>query len=168
MLTARQSCRRTKFVPHMTSHVTLCMSHVTHMNKSWHTHGWVMSHIWSIMSHTREWFISHLWKSESVMSHTCDWFISRLWTSHVTHEWVTDANCMTITSKDQVRAAYEWVMSHIFTSHVTHMNESCLTCEGVTDANGKARCIWMRHVTHMCESRHAWIVMPHTWMSDRC
>jgi len=66
------------------------MSHVTHINESYHTYEWVMSHIWtSPITHMNEWCHTHEW----VMSHT--------WTSHVTH---MNGSCHT----------QEWVMSHIW------------------------------------------------------
>jgi len=67
----------------VTSHIW--MNHVTRINESCHTDGWVMSHIW--MSHVTQ-------MDESC--HTCEWVMSHRWLSHVTqmneschtHEWV--------------------------------------------------------------------------------
>jgi len=45
------------------------MSHVTHVNESRHSYGWVMSHIWmGYVTHNK-------------------WVISLIWISHVTHTW---------------------------------------------------------------------------------
>jgi len=77
------------------------LSYVTHMNKSWHTYRWVMSHIW--MSH-----VTHMDES----CRTYYWVMSHTWMSHVAH---TDESCHT----------NGWVMSHIWMRHVTHTDESC-------------------------------------------
>jgi len=107
---------------------------VTHMNTSWHTYEWVMTHIW--MSHG-----THM--NESY--HTYEWVTSHIWMSHVTH---MNESCHT----------YEWVMAHIWMSHGTHMNESCDTYEWDTWH------IWMSPVTHMDESGHTceWVTLQHT------
>jgi len=84
------------------------MSHVTHINKSRHTHQWVMSH--TSMSHVAHINMScrtHQW----VMScHTRQWVM----TNHVTH---MNESCHTS----------KWVTPHVWTSHATYMNESCHT-----------------------------------------
>jgi len=120
------------------------MSHVTHMDESCHTHGWVMSHIW--MSH-----VTHTDES----CHTHGWVMSHIWMSHVTH---MDESCHTyggvmshiwmspVTHMDESCHTYGWVMSHIWMSHVTHMDESCHTYGWVMSQ------IYMSHVTHMNKS----------------
>jgi len=50
------------------------MSHVTHVNESYHTCEWVMLHIW--MSH-----VTHVNES----CHTYEWVMSHMWMSHITH-----------------------------------------------------------------------------------
>ena len=77
------------------------MSHVTHMNESWHTYEWVMSHIWT--SHVTN---SACGLNHSIVvvtplhsHHTYERVMSHIWTFHVTH---MNESCHT----------YEWVMSH--------------------------------------------------------
>ena len=55
----------------------MCMSHVTHVNESWHAYEWVMSHTW--MSH-----VSHV-TCMIESCHTCKWAMSHLWMCHGTH-----------------------------------------------------------------------------------
>ena len=90
------------------------ISHVTHMNESCHTYGWVLSNVW--MSH-----VTHM--NEACC--TYEWIMSHIWMSHVSD---MNESCHT----------YEWVMSHIWMSHVSHMNESCRSCEWV-----KSLCVVM-------------------------
>ena len=78
------------------------MSHVTHMDESCHTRGWVMSHTW--MSH-----VTHM----DEFCHTHGWVMSHTWMRHVTH---MVESCHT----------HGRVMSHTWMSHVTHMNKSCV------------------------------------------
>ena len=92
------------------------MSHVTHMNKSCHTHEHVMSHIW--MSH-----VTHMNES----CHTYEWVMAHIWMSHVTH---INESCRCILTSELrvimfatlviefVRLTYEHVMAHIWMSHV--------------------------------------------------
>ena len=96
------------------------------VNKSLHTHKWVMSII--AMSHVT-------YTNESC--HSCEHVVAHAWMSDVTHmneSWHT----------------YEWVMSHIWMSHCTHTNESCHTSEWVMAH------IWMSHGTHLNESWHTY------------
>jgi len=104
--------------------VSQIMSHATHMNESWRTCEWVMSHMWvsqvtyvSESWHICEWVMAHMW----VMPHMC--------MSHGTH---VNESCHT----------WEWVMSHIWVSYVTRVNESWHTC--ACDISHT----WMSHVTH--------------------
>ena len=80
------------------------MSHVTRMDESRHTYGWVMSHIWvrhvtrmntSCMAHAADILyllptITSLPKiyviCMSASCHTHEWDVSHIWMSHVTHE----------------------------------------------------------------------------------
>ena len=85
------------------------MSHVTHVDETCHTYGWVMSHMW--MSYV------------TLMDESCHiygWVVSHIWMSHVTH---IDESCHT----------YRWVMSHISMSHVTHIWMSHVTHLHVSD-----------------------------------
>jgi len=76
------------------------MSQVTHMDKSRHTYGWVMSHTW--MSHVmHEWVMPHIWMRDFTHMNEytlmIEWVTSHVWMSHVrrmneswhVHEWVT-------------------------------------------------------------------------------
>jgi len=99
------------------------ISHVTHMNESYHTCKWVMSHtsdsvryLGSYIPHTNESF------------HTYDRVMSHMNGSCHTHQILFDT---------LVR------VFHIQICHVTRMNESCLTYEWVMSH------IWMSHVTHL-------------------
>ena len=55
------------------------MSHSTHMNGSWHTYLWVMTHTWMSIGthvieswHTYVWVIVHIWKSHGkYMNESC-------------------------------------------------------------------------------------------------
>ena len=109
------------------------MSHVMHVNESFHTYEWVMSHIW--MSRA-----AHMHGS----CHAYEWVMSRIWMSHVTH---MNESCH----------AYEWVMSHIWThlsmscvqntnDYVKHINESCHIYECVMSR------IRTSHVTYVNKS----------------
>jgi len=104
------------------------------MNKSCHTHEWVLSHIW--IGH-----ITHMNES----CHTYEWVMSRIWMSHVTHmngltrgvvspricvgervdvrTWVGVCMCMCecvwgcACGEERVKESchtYGWVMSHIW------------------------------------------------------
>jgi len=122
------------------SHVTSntynwVMSHVTHMNESYHTYELVMSH--RIMSHTWLNYVKHINESCHIQS-------LHIWLSHVTH---MNDSCHT----------YEWVMSHQIEfvtppkirmatnsydiCHATHMTDSYHTCDWVMPH------IWMSYVT---------------------
>jgi len=73
----------------MSTNLPDLMSHGTRMDESWHTYGWVMTHIW--MSHGTH--MNESW-------HTYEWVMAHIWMSHGTHmnkSWHT----------------YEWVMAHI-------------------------------------------------------
>ena len=77
-----------------------CMSHVTHMNQSCYTDGWVMSHVW----------ISHVTCMDE-SCHTHERVMSHTWTSHVTRQ--------------ESRHIYGWVTSHIWMSHVVSRVYQC-------------------------------------------
>jgi len=156
----------------VTSHIW--MSHVTHMNESYHTSKWVMSHIWmshvthlNESRHTSEWVTSHIWMSHvthmNESYHTSKWVTSHIWMSHVTHLNESSQGWFRVTCVAYPKAK-RWVMSHVMShtwmSHVTHMNESYHTSKWVMSH------IWMSHVAHLNESCHTseW-VMSHIWMS---
>jgi len=106
------------------------MSHVTHMNESYRTYEWVMSHIWT--SHVTDLdSLRHSRVKAERFVYKCNVVVYGLWhstycTSHVTH-------------MNGSYYTYEWVMSHIWMSHVTHTNESCHICEWVNDGQHPCR-----------------------------
>jgi len=128
------------------------INHGTHLNESWHTFKWAMSH--KSMSHgTHEWDMVHKWMS------------------HVTHMQRRDS-CkfdaqITCSDWSDLRFTYKWVMAHIWMSHVTHMNESCHmneVCqmnEGAEVRQNARRLIQVCDITHMCDK---W-VMSHVYSS---
>ena len=64
------------------------MSHVAHMNESWHTHEWVMSHSGSLLvSHGLH--ISGLIQCLIIMAHMCMSSVTHMSEWWHTHEWVT-------------------------------------------------------------------------------
>jgi len=129
------------------------MSHVTHMNESYHTDEWVMSHI-SCNSFIRVWLI-HTCLTHSYVFHSFIRVINELFIvmSHIScnsYEWLSHTCDLTPIHMCDMTQSYhtdEWVMSHIscnsfirvwlihtcdqwvIHSHVTHMNESCHTDE---------------------------------------
>jgi len=122
------------------------MSHVTHMNESFHTYEWVMSHIW--MSH-----VTHMNESW----HTYEWVMSHIWMSHGAH-------------LNELCHTYEWVMSHIRMSHVTHTNASCRNTHIHSTPTWNTQYTYLRYTAHSREtsstqhscSRHTTI----TWITQ--
>ena len=96
------------------------LSHVAHVNGSWHRHEWDMSHIY--MSH-----VAHM--NESCRTYI--WVMSHIWMSHVAH---MNESCRT----------YESVMSHIWMSHDIDICESF-----VTHRMRHTSHIWRRHIAHI-------------------
>jgi len=107
----------------------ICMSHVTHMNASWHTYECVMSHIW--MRH-----VTHI----NASCHTYESVMSHMWMRHVKHVHVS---CHT----------YGCVMSHIWIHHIKlHMS-----MRHVTHSNARMRCIlWKKTYTIRKETYVIW------------
>jgi len=107
------------------------MSHVKHMEKSWHAWECVMSQI--RMSHITQ-TIAHALVS---VRRSCRGVISRMWVSHITHRCTQDCTQPRPSARrykgvvSHIRMshfhAYGRVMSHAQISHVTHMDESCHT-----------------------------------------
>jgi len=150
-----------------------------------HICGWVMSHMWIVMSHMfhiqsnkmpieyiqiqsvrHEWVTSHTrgW----VMSHTltCGWVVSLMfdmWKSHVPYVWHGDESC-------PICLTCGWVMSHMSDMGMSHVpyvwrvDESCpicLTCGWVMSLMFD---MWMSHVPYIWHSvQHtanlAWLVL---------
>ena len=59
---------------------------------------------------------------------------------------------------------YEWAVSHIWLRHVTHMNESRHACIKWLETIREAEAVlWVSHVTQMTESRHTYDWLRHTY-----
>jgi len=112
-------------------------STVTRMNESYHTQGWVMSHIW--MSHTTNmnigWAILHV--RMGLVAHINE---SRLTHKHRSrHGWQNAAlHVLTVTcinaSRLLIQMSYVARTNkpryvHVYRGYVAHMNESCHTRE---------------------------------------
>ena len=118
------------------------------MNEPWHTHEWVMAHIW--MSHGTH--MNESW-------HTYEWVMAHIWMSGTTH---MNGSCHTC----------KCAMAHIRMNHGTHTNESWHTYEWVMahlDAH-KTAVILIRHVDQpLCfldpRIPHH---LAHIWMSHEC
>jgi len=106
------------------------MSHVTHVNASYHRYEWVMSHMWmrhiahingSCHRYVKVVYMSLIWMSHTTRTNescrTCEWVMSHIWMSHVAH---TNESCHRYKCSYH---RYEWVISHVWMHHVTHMNE---------------------------------------------
>jgi len=107
-----------------TSHIRV--SHVAHMNESYHTYARL----------ERWWFLDHIYK----------WAMSHTWTSHIRVSHVTHINQSWHTYACLVRSwfsshTYELAMSHIWMSHVTYMMSGALMIPRSP--------IWVSCVTHL-------------------
>jgi len=164
----------------------------SHINTSCHiwinhvTHEYVMSHTWIAKGWANLFFPTLMMKPPRNES------ISHIWMSHVTHMEGprTLPNPPTRTSKTHWFSDFGNLKYHVFSkiskkcvfevrgvgrgglglgppegivmcrgkgmSHVPHMNVACHTHEWVTSH------IWMRHVTHMNESRQTYKCVNHT------
>jgi len=99
---------------------TMRMSHGTHMNESWRTYEWVMSHTWMARNRgrlkRRSWLI--IWIDH--VSHmdfsylTYGFFTSHIWIFHVSH---VDFSCLT----------YGFSTSHMWIFHVSYIDFSRVT-----------------------------------------
>ena len=107
-----------------TSYVKISMSHVTHINKSWHTHQWVMSR-WPLdmrrkgpVSH-----VTHTNESCHTSNESCHTYQQVV--SHTSMGHVTLAFGHSSKRACGSRHTYQRVMSHVTMSRITHINESC-------------------------------------------
>jgi len=137
------------------SHITeswchVWMSHVTHMDASYHTYEWVMSHIW--MSH-----VTHM--NESCRKY--GWVMSHIWMCHVTHmneschtnEWVISHLNKSWCHWCINRFACEWVISHMYESFHIWSSGFVRTCVCLCGVQMRVCvyvcvCVWMR--TFVC------------------
>ena len=93
------------------------MSHVTHMNGSYHTYKWVMSHIW--MSHvTRMNGSCHTW-----------WVMSHIWMSHVTHMHESCHTHESVTSPKWVHQLQPSTASHVWHDSFIRVTWLIHTCD---------------------------------------
>jgi len=112
------------------------LSHVAHMNTSFHTGEWVMSHMWiSHDTHTHTWIIvearlqcesgscltcSHVndlcHMYEWVMPHICKWVIWHTW---FIGEWRLGYRVY-LSRLNESCHTYEWVMTHIYKWVIAH------------------------------------------------
>jgi len=154
------------------SHIWL--SHVTHMNASYHTQKLILSRIWmrhvspvqkKTSCHTCKrvtymtmWGMSHTY--ERVLSRTSIHRVTNMHaTCHVRHVPCARTPNQSIFLKTHTSEschARTWVLRYMRVSHVTHMNESCHPYErDVSHA-------WKRCVTHMNEACYITHTRTHT------
>ena len=127
-----------------------CMSHVwkshsTHIKESCNTYDAVTLHIW--MNHVID------------MHESCDTYESVMYLRKEAIEWAVGDECV-ITHTNESCHTYEWVYSiHTIKSHQTYGWVMSLQKNAIQSAVGDAWVmthIWMSHVTHTNESRHAY------------
>ena len=88
----------------------------THMNESWHTYEWVMTHVWTSHGpleneswHTYKWVMAHVWMSHS----------TRMNESWLTWEWVMSTSTLSHGRRmNESWHTYAWVMSRVRMSHI--------------------------------------------------
>jgi len=141
------------------SHISIWVSHVTRMREwrftewSYHTYGWVMSHLGV------EWVMSHIWVSHEYMSEVpnIDKSLDDKWLKLKSHG----------TNINESWHTYDQVMSHIWVSHVTHISQSYHALERSMSH------IWVIHLWVKWVIAHVWVshvhtcewVMSHMWVS---
>ena len=101
------------------------------MNGSYHIYEWVMSHIWTTISHIWMSHVTHMNRSyhiyECVISHMWTGHITYMNESPHTEEWIM-STCQWVTSHI---AKIQNAACHIRMSHFAHTNASCRTEEWV-------------------------------------
>jgi len=133
------------------------MSHVTYLNESCPSYGWVMA-----------------------QSMCVAWFINKCAVSH-SQRWVAKTKRHKLAcSRDQNYVThvntYEWVTSYMWTIHITRMKESCHTYKRIiltshgTKIHETCHVSMYKHTNQLLikrpESCHIYErVMSHTWMS---
>jgi len=107
------------------------MSHVTGMNESCHVVTWSPSGAWhqaSFVNYTASIHMNESWHTCTwVMSHTCMSHVTYTWVmshmSHITHRDPIDVGSVTLgLIRDRIT-----LLAHIWTSHGTHTHDSCHT-----------------------------------------
>jgi len=142
------------------------MSHGTHMNESWHTYKWVMSHMW--MSH-----VADTNESCSVVYFGVEWVTLQIRMSH--HMCDMTRNCI-VTWISHMCATCDWVTLQIRMGHVALICLSHVTyCSG---SLGEFR----NHIAHMsfgiilhtcaiwyiCLRSSSFGIILHIWVSESC
>jgi len=133
-------------------YVHTCLSYVTRMNKSWHTHPWVISHIWvGHVIHTNdscpisEWVTPRIWMCQAHIR-MCN--VSQMNELCHTYEWVRSFKelCLTLSLRGTIQISY--------------LNVSCHTCKQVTSLLINAS------VPHEYAMSHSEWVTTHRWDSQ--
>jgi len=161
------------------------MNHGAHVNGSWYTYEWIMSHMvhggynkqvsYDESWHTYEWFRAHMWISHGTRMNSRgllfnDKVICRARRLQCAGEsWVM--------IHIWVRSYVLWVMTHIcYESWLTHVmrHDSHMSWVMAHDTHMSASChLWIRHGTHMWLCFVLWgtasimrrWVMSYIWMS---
>ena len=117
------------------------------------SHEWVMSQTW----HICKWVMVHIYISHGAHMNalwcTYEWVTSHIWWSHVTFPWVTSHTC-------RCHITHTHTNTHTHTHTHTHTFSTPSTIHTHTHThllnplNPRQILTWMRHVTHMNESRH--------------
>jgi len=128
---------------------------LSHVNESWLTYEWVMTHIW--MSHDSS-VIPHInkvtWWVTWLVTYECT--MPPIWMSHVTFH---------IPSDSSRRVTYEWVMTHIRMSHDSHKNEShdmCLIRMSHDSSSNWSHALRLVSGAAACAERHQTCPILHT------
>jgi len=126
----------------LTWHAIIWWSHVMRVNESWHTYGWVVSHIWM-----------------GRVTHICECPSPDKYLHESRHTWVMAHVGRVISPSSPTNLSHVTLITHelalvmhIWMSHGTHMDQS----EGTR----------MSHDTHMNESCHVAVLPWDTRMSD--
>jgi len=148
----------------------LWMCHVTHVNESSLTYGWVraasllcrwgwvialiegvMSHMWmSRGRHMQESWLTHASRRAHCNTHTA---------THILQHTHCNTHCNCRGHMQESWRTHACVASHIWMRRVTFMNASCHTYECVVTH------VWRHHATHSSESwRTHEGVVPHIWI----
>jgi len=166
------------------------MSHVTLMNASCHTYGWVMSHIWMShvtheSCHTYEWVMSHvthMHMGHESSCHTYGWARIRF-LSQKDYESHRDMRqdcfgCTTWIEYERVEVSFAkepYKRADILQkrpSHVTRMYASCRTCDMTHVYVWHDSFIHVTWLIHMCDMTHSYMwhdsYVCVTWIIRTC
>ena len=124
----------------------LWMSHGTHVNHSWNTYEWVMSHIWmSHATHVNESYgVATMSRRLKIISLFCKRaLLKRRYSAKETYHFKEPTN-----RSHPIICLLTRRGNRFWMSHGTHVNESWHTCEWIMAH------MWMSHGTHVNESWH--------------